>query len=478
MMGRNTPLALVGNSLAGLVAASERAQRGQPTVLINPGGPLGGYFAGVKVGGALWDAGMVVLEFTSFRTPANPPLLATYDPMARNDVGRFTHIVRSYIEKHLPTRSISPLQMWVDGQMMPDLLLGNALDALNQMRCKESMREELRRSLPSALESPWHASKKDMWPIRGVPDYELVSRINHGHTLHDAVMGPFARKVLGRDGGHLHALFHRIPWLPLYWPQTLIAALDGNSQILSDTIYSHPVGAPVALLCSRLASEIASHPLVTLINQRVLGVQRHDDGFEIQLDAGAPVRAARLGWSQTTRQGLQACAIEAASAPETRLPLMLVFLRIPKADLRRDFSVIHAVSADTGVYRVNNSSGCAGSDSDATVQIVVEANSEVFSSLHGSTTDDESTTRSVMTDLHRLGIVEIDCVPTHCQVMRLPNALPLPTPEGLNAWGDERQLLLQALPGIDLLAGSAGPFTTSLSDQIVQGLKLAESSDA
>lgn len=472
------PLALVGNSLAVQVAATERARRGQPTVIINAGGPLGGYFAGVRVAGEIWDAGMVVLEFTSFRTPANPPSLASYDPLARNDVGRFTHAVRRYVEKHLPTRPISTLQMWVDGQLLPDLLLGNALQGLKGLRCHEAVHQELRQICPSAVQSPWHASNKDRWQAHGVPDYGTVSRLNHGHVLHESVIAPFAQKVLGSYAGHLHALFHRIPWLPLYWPQTLMAALDGNSEVLPETIYSHPVGAPVALLCARLAAEMAAHPLITLINDRVRRVERHDSGFELLLETGETVLAARLGWSQTPRQGLQACGLEVEFPAETRVPLMLVFLRINRADLSREFSVIHAVSADTGIYRVNNSSSCAGLNSETTVQIVVEANSQVFSAFHGMETDDESVTRSVMKDLHRLGVVAPSCVPNFCQVMRLPHALPLPTPDGLNSWSSEREALLQRLPGIDLLAGSAGAFTTSLSDQIVQGLKLAEYSDS
>jgi hypothetical protein len=42
------------------------------------------------------------------------------------------------------------------------------------------------------------------------------------------------------------------------------------------------------------------------------------------------------------------------------------------------------------------------------------------------------------------------------------------------AYAHERALMLQSLPGIEALAASAGPYATSLSDQIVQGLKLAE----
>ena len=473
----DTPLALVGNSLAVQVAATERARRGRPTMVINPGGPWGGYFAGVKAGGTLWDAGMVACEFTSFRTPDSPPAIASYDPMRRNDIGRFTHTVRAYVEEHLPTRAIRPLQMWLGDRLLPDLLLGNALDALPQLGCRHAVRDELRSHLATALASPWHAQRKDVWPHVGVPDYDTVSRINHGRVLHDAVIAPFARKVLGRDAGHLHALFHRIPWLPLYWPQTLLAALDEAPTNLPMTVYSHPVGAPVAQLCAQLASKMASSSELTVRHERVLGVERSTQGFVLHLEQSGKLHAARLGWSPTPLQGLQACGIDPGTPAEPRLPLMLVFLRVARHALRREFSVLHAPSSDTGLYRVVNATDCAGLDDEETVEIVAEANLQVFADHHGSAADDLATTHAVIEDLHRLGVITEGHVPSFSHVLRLPNALPLPTPEGLRAWAFERDSLLARLPGMEPLANSSGPFATSLSDQIVQGLQLAERVD-
>jgi hypothetical protein len=397
--------------------------------------------------------------------------------MRRNDIGRFTHAVRSYVEEHLPTRAIRPLQMWLDDRLLPDLLLGNALEALSQLGCKQGVREELRSHLSTALASPWHAQRKDLWPHVDVPDYDTVSRINHGNVLHDAVIAPFARKVLGRDAGHLHALFHRIPWLPLYWPQTLLAALDEVPTNLPTTIYSHPVGAPVAQLCAQLASKMATSSALTVRHERVIGVERSAQGFVLHLEQSGKLHAARLGWSPTPLQGLQACGIDPGTPPEPRLPLMLVFLRVARHALLREFSVLHAPSSETALYRVVNATDCAGLGDEETVEIVAEANLQVFTTHHGSAVDDPATTRAVIADLHRLGVVTEGYAPLFSHVMRLPSALPLPTPEGLRTWALERDLLLERLPGLEPLANSSGPFATSLSDQIVQGLQLAQRAD-
>jgi hypothetical protein len=244
---KSHPLAIVGNGLAALVAAAERARRGLPTLVVNPGGPWGGYFAGVHADGIRWDAGMVLYEFDSYRMPAVEPALSSYAPQRRNDIGRFCATVRDYIARHQPTHAIAAPSMWVGGRVLPDLLLANRLDALPQLDCAGAARAELASALDQRLASPGHARRKDGW-AHGAPDADTASRLNHGHVLHDAVFGPFARQVLNRDAAHLAALYHRVPWLPLYWPETLLAALDDDA-VLAPSTFWHPTGASVADLC-------------------------------------------------------------------------------------------------------------------------------------------------------------------------------------------------------------------------------------
>lgn len=467
------PLAIVGNALAGMVCATERARRGLPTLLINPGGPWGGYFAGLQAGGQRWDMGTVLYEFTSFRTPAEPPALASYDPLRRNDIGRFTHAVQAYVAAHQPAHDIVPLQMWTGAHWLPDLLLGNGLDALPRLSCAAAAREELRAIVDAVAHSPWHARRKNDWPEHGPESYELVSRLNHGAVLHDAVFAPFARQVLDRDSGHIAALFHRIPWLPLYWPETLLTALEGRPTGLPPTVYSHPRGACVADLCASLVETMRTEPLIRLCEERVRSVERDGPGYAVQLERSGRIAARRLAWAQTPRQALAACGADMPAAVEERLPLTLALLRLPSEALRREFSVAHLAAADTGLYRVSHVSHCAG-ETGAEVRLAVEAHPSRLEAHHGPTPDDASLVQAMLRDLAQVGLVAPDASAGFAQVLRLPGALPLPTPASMAAYAQERALMLQSLPGIEPLAASAGPYATSLSDQIVQGLQLAE----
>lgn len=463
----DVPLALVGNALAVQVAATERAQRGLHTLVVNPGGPWGGYFAGVEGGGQRWDAGMVLYEFTSFRESAQVPALAGYDPLRRNDIGRFCSTVRAYVAQHQPTRDIAMPQMWTGGRLLPDMLLANGLEALPQLACADAARAQLRGPDVPASHDPWHASRKADWPPDDSPDFEHVSRLNHGAALHEALITPFARKVLGNNEVALAPAFHRVPWLPLYWPETLRSWLNGKPQALASTAFSHPGGETIADLCSRLMRQMRAAEAIDVRAEKVMHVERLRHGYALHLERSGRVTTARLGWAQAPGQGLAVCGLACDRDAASRLSLALAFLRVPSAALASDFSFIHAVDRDVRIYRVGNASHYAG-DEGPSVRLVAEANAASLAHL-----DDEAALREVMLDLERMGLVREGTAPEFSMLRRLPGALPLPTPQALAQHRHERERLLAALPGIELLAASAGPFATSLSDQIVQGLRLA-----
>ncbi len=480
------PLTLVGNSLAVLVAATERARHGLRTVVINPGGPWGGYFGGIQADGRRWDAGMVMYEFTSFRQPATPPALSSYDPLQRNDIGRFCGVVRDYVEGRQATRAVEPPQMWLQGRLLPDMLLANGLAALPELSCAPAALAELRHQVEAARLSPWHASRKSAWLADGrraagdsaLLDCDSVSRLNHGAVLHDAVFAPFAHQVLGRNASHLAALYHRIPWLPLYWPETLLSWLEGQPQSLPATVFTYPLHASVADLCALLAAQMQASPWVTVHQDRVLSVERGARGFVVQLERKACIHTARLGWGQTPCQGLLASGSAAVPPPEQRLPLLLAFIRIPRKALRREFSVLHIADSASGAYRINNVSLCAGETESDSVRLVLEANPDRFAAHHGALSDDVAIGRAVMDDLAGLGLIDDVQTPEFIKLLNMVGALPLPTAEGLSAQAEQRALLLARWPGIELFANSAGPFATSLSDQIVQGLLLARTASS
>lgn len=485
-MAENTPsVTLVGNTLAVLVAAAERTQRGLPTRIISPGGPWGGYFAGVNAGGRLWDAGMVLYEFTSFRDPGTPPDLATYEATRRNDIGRFCGVVRDHVAQFQRTQVVSTPLMHLGGQWLPDLMLSNQLDALQAMPERQLLAQEMRQQgWPAADSAPqrWHPRHKQQWPADGTDGhgrpvtFDEVSRQVHGHGLHDAVMVPFIRKVMNQDDSGLAALYHRMTWLPLFWPETTLSWLEGEGQALPPTLFHQPVDEPVAALCQRLVALLNASPLVRIDSGALPHVRRTRTGFELTLPQGLPEHTDRLGWALTPRQGLQACGLPVDDFQEDRLPVTLMFLRMAAQDVQHLPSVLHCLDACTGAYRVSSAVSTPEARRDGLVDLVVEANPHHFDAVHGAGTDDARTVAAACHDLHTMGVLHAHASPRFSKVMRLAGALPLPTHRSLHHYQQEHETLRQACPGIELIGPSAGPFANSLSEQIIQGLCLARAS--
>ena len=477
MSHNSETLVIVGGTLASIVAAVERARRGLRTTVVHYGGPLGGYFGGIEAGGRRWDAGMVLYEFTSFRNGDEVPPLASYDPFVRNDIGRFVRLVQDFVARYQQTRPIAEPEMLIGGHRLPDLLMANALQSLSALPQAPRIRDELTR-IQAGERSRWHPSRKNLWPIdgsdgQGLPlSYDDVSRQSHGMAFHEAVISPFISKVLGADKSGLAALYHRMTWLPLYWPETLHGWLVGRNPVLAPTIFSAPVGEPVAGLVQRLLNEMQASTRVELISRPVTAVRRMRLGFDVDL-AGDEVRhCSRLAWAQSLGQGLAACGGD-ADAAEDRLALNLAFLRVPAHRVRSTWSVMHLLDPGIGIYRATHVSALENRTDAGEVDLVLEANPEWFGRVHGEL-DDAGYEKAMLADLARAGLVEADTSASFFKLLRVKAALPLPTSLAIGSTLRMHRDLLERLPGIELIGPASGPFTNSFADQVVQGLALAD----
>lgn len=479
---RDTPLVLVGNALSVLVAATERARQGQRSTVIKPGGPWGGYFAGVRTGGRLWDAGMVLYEFSSFRAAPTAPDLQGYQPRLRNDVGRFCVVVRDFVARHQTTHAVAPPTMHLPGQVLPDLLLSNQLGAARDLPQADKMREELQAILQDPALATRHPRNKQQWRTDGRDEHgqalmaDDVSRAVHGQTFHDTVIQPFIQKVMGRPNSELAALYHRMTWLPLYWPETLLASLQGQAVKGLDTHFDQPQSETVAALCERLSAEMLASPLVTVIHDQVSVVQHRPDGHQLTLAQGGVLHARRMGWAMTPAQGLVAAGVQphAGADTEDRLAVTLMFIRLPLKAQAAPLSVMHCLDLSTGFYRVSKAVDEVDTEGQTmSFDIVVEANPDHFAQVHGKAIDDAQIVQATLHDLAKVGLIHAGAQAEHAHVMALKSALPLPTHRSLSSFTHQHAQLQARWPQAEWLGPCAAPFASSMSEQILQGLQLA-----
>ena len=439
---------------------------------------------------------MVLFEFSSFSEPAVAPRLDSYDPMKRNDVGRFCGVIRRYVQGLHSTHAVGTPRMWVDGKLLPDMMLGNGISALNHLSSSAAIHREL-----AVIERQvkhdtvlWHPANKTTWPLDGsapadwastqgnVPfDCDSLSRRIHGQTLHETLFVPFARQVMNRDASHLAALYHRLPWLPMYWPQTLLSTLSNHGRVpgMPATVFNYPSHGSIAAICQNLTQMVRNHPLITLVEDPIQQVRRTADHFVITTARHGEIHAQRLGWAMTPNRGMAVAGMTAPAENPERLPLMLGFFKLAESQVHQVVSVLHAVANDTGIYRITNATACGTPTDEGTMRLVVEANPHRFAAHHvGIDLNDESAVmQAMLRDLSTIGVTASSIRPIGFELKRFDGALPLPTPAAVATFLEAREQMLRALPGIEPMGASAGPFAFGLSDQIIQGLQMAHRVD-
>ena len=459
---------IVGGTLAGLVAAAEMDRAGRSVTLINPGGPWGGYFAGLEIDGAVFDAGMVALEFTAFATPAGRDALATYDPSVRNDIGRFAGVVGDWLEARFPTRVIEPPRMRVAAIDSPDLIMGNDLAALPSLPFAAAARADLA-ALPAPGER--HARCKAVGPAYADLSFEAASLANHGATLHEQLFAPFLSKVFGRHADALLARYHRIPWLPLYWPETLKAVLDGAAPSIAASPLNYPVDASVAAVVRRLVDELEASPRVRMLRDQIVRLDPAGRGGALRLAGGAVLETPRLAWSHAPAALLQALGDAPWDGTLRRAPLALAMFVVAAEAVSAPFSVLQVVDPTVALYRVTDLTTCAGAAGPR--RWVAELNLEVFAARHAEALDDAALLAAVAEELVTLGLVDATAL-TPLAFKRVPGGFAVPDADALAAWTFERDAIDRLAPGLTLMAAGSGFMVTSLGDQVVQGLKFAD----
>lgn len=457
-------MVVVGNNVAALIAALTLGEAGWQVTLLSPSPRLGGHFGGLSLGGEVFDAGMVFLEFTSFN--ADPKAdVGSYDPMRKNDVGRFFPLIERTLGRFGSFVPVTTPQMRVQGRTLPDLLVANRIDSLQELEpaTKESMRRELQDI--GTVRGPLHASQKLSDAGFGSHDLATVSLANHGRTFHELFVEPFCRKVTGRPSSSLVGLFHRLAWLPLFYPETLASVFGGHPQVLPPTTFTYPSNGAVVALVREIEAAVRALPNVAVVVGKVTTVDRRAGrAFTITCGSAAPLDVDRLVWAADPESLLGACG-EPAAPPLERVSLTLASALAASDEVTAPCSTLFLPEGPHLPFRVTNQSFSSGRP-EPWSRLSCEWNGAV---LTGPQTELAQQATSALVEL---GVVQRRQSVREIRVDTFADAFVLPTPANLTQLAQRRSQLDLLLPDVPRL-GPAAPFgAASLNDQIVQGLKV------
>lgn len=453
---------LAGSNLAVIVAALELAQLGQRVLFASDGKAGGGHFAGLRVDGYAFDIGMVLLEKTASVLQSDD--LGSYDPAKRNDCARFFGLVSTYLDRHLETRRAPCLEVRFRGGWYPDFILSNRLDFLAEMPSRDRLLVELEAASPKA---DLHASNKATHALYDTLEYSRASRFNHGASLHKHCFEPLCRKILGVSSDRLLARYHRLGWLPLYYPETLASSLREGRPVIDEYPYWTTADGFVGALVECIYRRLIEHPNINLLETQLEAISTENGVVRVRDNQGRCYFGTRLVLGLAAERVAQLCGLLALPKP-AGVTLIVVLGLVRREAIRDGKACVLIADHEYAAYRITDQDALAGLN-PPWHRVSIEANLEFFQQRYPQGGD---FAKFLAEELVRLGlIVSVEDFRT-LKALTVCNALPLPTAELLTIPACP-QGLGEKLPGTELTGNLLGFGVASMNDQIIQGLKVA-----
>lgn len=447
---------LIGNNMAVLVAASELARQGRRVALLTDGKPLGGHFAGMRIGDERFDVGMVMLE--KLAPTATGASLQTYDAHQRNDWTRFADRAAAWLDACEPLLRTPTPQSLVDGRRVPDHLIANRLEVFHGAAVQVPVLER---------SDPRHAAHKTTAAAYEQLSYAEAAEANHGAALQAHYIEPFVRKLTGHGSDILLARYHRAAWAPLYYPETLAAAQRGEPVALAEYPFWTPRSGCVGDLVARVCEQVASSPLVRLVTEPLVAMQVAGPRWSVAT-ASCEVSAQHVALGLSVERARALLGLAEQPAP-LAASVVLMVCRVRSEAIRHGLSCLMVVDEDWATYRVTDQDALAGRD-PAWHRVVVEASPDCLQALAPGAAPQER----LVHELQQLMGLEYPAAVQVLKTMHARNVLALPTPDEVARAAASHQALAAVATGAQLTGGLLGYGVMSMNDQIVQGLKLAE----
>ena len=468
---RKVDAVICGGSLSSLVLAEELGKSDLNLVLINPSNHWGGHFSGIVLNGIKYDLGMVLHEFTSYiHNPLNIEDIQTFNPSLRNDSGRFCNTLKNYVLGYQDCHEISDLQVYIDGKYHEDILLSNSLENIKMLPFAEKMRSQIEQIMKSSGTQKYHASNKLKTEEYQNFSFDLISKYNHGQIFHREIIDTFCKKIFNCSTERILALFHRVPWLPLFYPETLYSYLSTNQHILPRAKFSYPTKGCVSDLIETIKKSVLSKKSVINKRNSVVNIEiNKNDFFNVHLDSGEIILTKKLAWSDSPSKLLDLFVDNDDKAME-RASFTMIFVKVSSKYIINKFSVLSIIDPSYSIYRVTNQSFC-NKENLLFSRLVIELNSDYFTKIYCQPIDVGDL---VIKELIKLKIVEVFSDIEILKVLNLKNILPLPTMENLMLFNRQIEQVREKLPLIELIGSASGFCASSMNNQILHGLKIAE----
>ena len=474
-----------GNCLAAMVGALELAKNNNKVTLVNATEHWGGHFCPFLFDKKFYDPGMLMYEFDSFNE-FNSDDISSYDPNVRNDVGRFSQIVKTYIDDLIPSNIIETPMMMINGEFIKDFLISNTFDFLKIISPieKNQMIEELK-SLLTENNQPFHPKFKHKNATYLNHSLYDISIANHGELFHQKFIEPYCKKILNISSKKVIALYHRICWLPMFYPETLLSYLNNSFFKKLKTNFHYPKNSYSTQITKILLNKIHNTENIELIEKakiKKISVLDNLSEAEFSISSKNTNRSIivnkidKFAWGSSLNEFNNIFHKGILDEYEfKRTSVGMLFLSVESSNLKKVFSVLNIIDHKFSIYRITNQSFCAQENSKYR-RLTVEFNINFYEDLYVKDMTDFEIAKNLFIELENMGILKNRTNFNEHKLLKIRNAFISPTEENYKIFKSEVSLFdkickMQNL-SILLVGPGAGFFSSSMNDQILQGLKL------
>ena len=355
-MKRKIKNLVCGNSVAALVCGERLLASGEDVLVLSPNDFLGGHFRGIDIDNVHYDLGMNLFEFTAYRDEPDA-CIENYDPKTKNDSGRFVSHVKRYVEDELRVKTvqIETPKMYFQGEWYDDFIISDCFESLQKL--PSDLQERIAKELDN-LRTPCnlHAANKNCSEAFAEADLEKISRANHGDLFHQEFIEPLCRKITNTGSNRLMAYYHRLAWLPVFYPETLKSYFSDTPSPVKKLRFNYPASGESAEPVKVLTDRLNQNGAIEINPMAECGIKLSDS--IVVLENGEKIHTENLVWANDWAN--LARATGANAPPFEAANITCAFFEVESAHVRKRFSTAFIVDGVTPCYRITQFDSCAG----------------------------------------------------------------------------------------------------------------------
>ena len=445
---------ILGNNFASLILANKLAEKKIKVRLFLDGQRAGGHFAGIKQENCLFDIGMTFLEKPS-TTKNIDKNFTQFAPNRHYDWVRYGELVAREVDEIFSPILAQVPKVVYDNQLFSDYLIANDMELMRYFDIKLA-------NNPQKYRHMMHAKFKNKNKEFRTIDFETASIFNNGYDIHNLMIMPFLKKITKVNPNKFEAKFHRVLWVPLFWPETIHDFLKFGKVKLENYKFFSPSNGTIAEVVRLLEENLRKMKNVEVLDSAIENATYEYGEFSMYCDNREyHVTLDSIGTSLD-----RFCALFKLKKPQIldREDLVFGFFLVDRKYAHLlDFSVLNVVDSAYKVYRVSNQGICKVSGH---VKLCLEGNLDLLTN-YGDEVPLEEKFLDEFTKIFKLPYESV----SKKTVVEAMNTLKLPTFSNIKAYEQKVKEIHNTFCVETLTGGLLGYNLTSLNDQIAQALK-------